>query len=360
MSRSHAPRRGVMNRFFAGSLVALVLLAGVARVHADQVRLRGGDVLVGQVVERNDKAIILKHRVLGLLTLPHEQIASITIDTASPSTPAEPTAPAAAIATPAPTPTPPDGAAAPSADAAAAQTTARTPAAPAAPELHFWQGWKGSVDLGVHGSDGNSETFSARGVLGARRMTTTLETKASLQYIYVTDNGIKSKSRGELDVRNDWLLTSSRWGFFAEGKGEYDEFQPWDLRTSLFLGPSYSFIRSETTSLRGRAGLGVTREFGSERNQVLPEALFGIELTHKLSERSKLYANSEILPNLADFPEHRIESNAGYELLVDPQTHMNIKFGITHRYNTDPGQRDDGTRSKANDLEYFVTLGWDF
>jgi hypothetical protein len=176
----------------------------------------------------------------------------------------------------------------------------------------------------------------------------------------VTDDGIKSKSRGEVNLRNDWLLNPSPWGFFALGKVEYDEFQPWDLRGSAFVGPSYTFIQSTRTTLRGRTGLGITREFGSERNEVSPEALFGLELNHKLSDRSRLFGSTEILPSLADFPEHRINSQAGYELLVDPQMRLNIKFGVASRYNSDPGERDNGVRFKSNDIEYFITAGWDF
>lgn len=339
------------------AVAGLAVMMPCRRAAGDEVHLKSGDVLKGKVQEQNDSTVVLVHPLLGRLSLPRTAIELVTFSppdqTASQGEAAASVPPAATASAPAVPPAP----ASPAAPAPATGTQAPITEPPPKP---FWEGWKGWVDAGINGSDGNSETFAARTTLGAKRVTTSLETSATLQYIYVTDNGVKSKSRGELNLRNDWLLNPSPWGFFALGKAEYDEFQPWDLRTSLFVGPSYTFIQSPRTTFRGRTGLGISREFGSERNEVSPEALFGLELNHKISDRSRLFGSVEILPSLADFPEHRINSQAGYELLVDPQTRLNIKFGVASRYNSDPGESSDGVRPKSNDIEYFITAGWEF
>lgn len=341
------------------AVAGLTVLMPCNRAAGDEVRLKSGDVLKGKIAEQTETTVVLVHPLLGRLSLPRTQIELVTLS--APDAQATEAAAALSVAAPVASPTPAATAPAP-APAPVPTPAADVPPLPpiADPPKPFWEGWKGSIDAGINGSDGNSETFSARTTLGAKRVTTSLETSATLQYIYVTDNGIKSKSRGELNLRNDWLLNPSPWGFFALGKLEYDEFQPWDLRGSMFVGPSYTFIQSPRTTLRGRTGLGLTREFGSDRNELSPEALFGLELNHKLSDRSRLFGSVEILPSLADFPEHRINSQAGYELLVDPQTRLNIKFGVASRYNSDPGEGDDGVRPKSNDIEYFITAGWEF
>jgi len=331
--------------------IAALTLAHTHAARADEIRLRAGDVLIGTIIERSADALTLQHSLLGVVRIPIAEIAPTIITSSSTAAP---------IPTPSTTPSTAPSQQADPITTTTTTTAAITPAAPSTDDRSFWSNWRGSVDLGVNGSEGNSENFAARGTLAAKRVTPTLETIALFRYIYVTDNGIKSKSRGDLNLRNDWLWTSSPWGFFAEGKLEYDEFQPWALRSSLFLGPSYTFWSTETTTLRGRAGLGVTREFGSQRNQFLPEALFGLDAAHRLSDRSRLFGSTEVLPNLADFPEHRTETRLGYELLVDPQTHLNVKFGVTSRYNSDPGETDDGRAIKSNDVEYFITVGWDF
>ncbi len=365
----------------AFSLAAFAASLSVHAAAADEVRLHTGDVLHGHIAEQDDAHIVLIHPLLGRLSLPRTQIESIVISSPDPAaTPPAATPPAAtppAATPPAANPAPAQSPATPAVPGAAPsvavpapspQTIPATPATadaqppaaiPPAPNKPFWEGWKGTIDVGINGADGNTETFSGRAALGAKRITEKLETAATFQYIYVTDNGAKSQSRGELNLRNDWLLHPSPWGFFALGKLEYDEFQPWTLRGSAFVGPSYTFIQSDKTTLRGRTGLGLTREFGNDRNELSPEALFGLELDHKLSSRSRVYASTEILPSLADFPEHRINSQAGYELLVDPETHLNLKFGVAHRYNSDPGE-DNGVRPKSNDIEYFITVGWTF
>src|SRR5262249_26288642 len=82
------------------------------------------------------------------------------------------------------------------------------------PEISFWNGWKRNVDLGLNGASGNSENLSVRGLVGAERKSETLETKANIQYVYATDDGDKSKSRGEANLFNNWLFSKdSRWGW---------------------------------------------------------------------------------------------------------------------------------------------------
>lgn len=227
---------------------------------------------------------------------------------------------------------------------------------PVAAGSDFFSGWKRSVDLGLNGSEGNSQNFSGRGALNTVRTAEDMVTKAGINYVYGTSDSKKNKSRGEAFIRNDWVITDSKWGFFAQGKLEYDEFQEWDFRASFVVGPSYQLIKNDTTSLKLRAGLGGSYAWGGTvKEEFRPEAMLGADFEHKLSERQKITAFVEYYPSLDEFPDYRLVAGAGWELLVDPESNMFLKAGILDRY-------DSNTKApnKKNDFEYFLTLSWVF
>jgi putative salt-induced outer membrane protein YdiY len=228
--------------------------------------------------------------------------------------------------------------------------------APTPAGTNFFEGWKRNVDLGLNGSEGNSQNFSGRGLLGATRTAEDMVTKAGISYVYGTSDSEKNKSRGEAFVRNDWVFTDSPWGVFAQGKLEYDEFQEWDWRASFVVGPSYQLIKNDRTSLKLRAGLGGSYAWGGTVDEEFrPEAMLGADFEHKLTERQKLTAFVEYYPSLDDPSEFRLVAGAGWELLVDPESNMFLKAGAVNRYDS-----ETKAPNKRNDFEYFLTLSWIF
>ncbi len=219
----------------------------------------------------------------------------------------------------------------------------------------FWAGWKGSVEAGVNGSSGNSESLDIRMGFSARRTTPEQETSTDGSYTWATDGGEKSKSRGEFNLRNDWQFTDSPWFIFATGKAEYDEFQDWRWRFSALGGPGYALIRDEQTTLKLRGGLGASKELGGSSDEIVPELDLGVDFEHRLSERQRIYITSDAYPRVEDFAEFRTLTKAGWEILVDPETHLLLRLGIEHRHESQPG-----AGFKKNDLDYFAVMGWQF
>jgi putative salt-induced outer membrane protein YdiY len=294
--------------------------------------LDNNDVIKGRVLSLAGDSALIEHPVLGQVNLPLARIKSAVVTET-----AEEAAHKAADAAKAVAPPPPP------------------PPIPEEARLSFWEGWKGTAELGINGSDGNSETLSARGGLSFKRATDEMETLAVLSYLYATNDGEKSKSRGEFFIRNDWLFKDSPWGFFAQGRLEFDEFQDWKWRASAFAGPSYTVVKNERTTFRVRGGAGVTREFGGSRNDIIPEALAGFDFAHKFDDRQSIFVNYEFLPNLKDTSDYRMNTKAGYEILVDPSSNMTFRLGLEDRYDSDPG-----SGRKKNDIEYFALLAWTF
>lgn len=277
------------------------------------VTLASGETLRCVVEEVREDVVVLMHPVLGKIEAPRAQITQLVVDKAAPPPP--------------PPPPPPT----------------------------FFEGWTGSIEGGVNGSEGNTETLSLRFGLSLERITDTMETRFGTNYSYTSDAGEKTKSRGELTLRNDWLFKNSPWGFFAQGKAEYDEFQDWLWRTSAFAGPSYTFIKDDDTLLRARAGLGASKEFGGERQEIMPEALIGLDFEKAFSKHQKFFVSTELLPDLDDGGEFRWNTKVGYEVMIDPKANLSLRMGIDNRYVSDPA--DD---SERNDVDYFALLAWSF
>lgn len=322
-----------------------VLAASGGALAGDEIRLSTGEVLSNvTMVKRENGRVTFKHDLLGEVTLPEASFALVPKDPAARETFLKKNGTVAPMAPAAEPPKP-----------AAPVEKPKDPPKPADPES-FWDGWKGSIDLGLNGSAGNSENMSFRGGVALERKTELMETKAGFSYVYATDDGRATKSRAEAFVRNDWLFKDSPWGLFAMGKIEFDDFQSWMYRASAYAGPSYTFIKNDTMLLRGRVGAGISREFlRNAENAIIPEGLIGGDFEYKLNDRAKMFANVDVLPSLKRFTDYRIDAKTGLEYMLDKESGMNLKIGANDRYKSNPGPG-----SKRNDVEYFLTIGWNF
>ena len=335
---NHPTLRRVAVGAIALACAAVAVLAPGARASGDAIpiRLSSGEVLHVSAVFLDEHTVRIVHPLLGEITLPRESVTFLDVPAAAAEEQPE----------------------APEADAPA------KPAAPAQaqpePEepksTSFFTGWTGSVEGGLTGSEGNTETLNFRFGVSAERLTDSMETRMNAFYTRGEENGEVTRDRAELFVRNDWIFKDSPWGFFAQGRLEYDKFQDWDARLALFAGPSYTFIRTERTLLRGRVGAGATINFGADDlDDVVPEGLVGLDFRHQLTERQSIFVNTEYLPSFEDFSEFRWNTDAGYEILVDPTVNLFLRLGANHRYNSKPGSGID-----KNDLDYFLTVGFRF
>ena len=138
-----------MTRFAQFVLLSLTLTFSAVLAHAAApaatVVLTNNDVLQGTVVQNDGEVLVLEHPILGVIQLPAASIAKLVVTPEGDPTPvvAEPeinveaTQPADAPA---------------EAEAAAEEAVAETEPAP----------WDLRLEIGLDGSDGNTERFSGR------------------------------------------------------------------------------------------------------------------------------------------------------------------------------------------------------
>jgi putative salt-induced outer membrane protein YdiY len=221
----------------------------------------------------------------------------------------------------------------------------------------FNKGWTGTIELGLNGAEGNSTNLNFRAGVSAERKGEIWDSKASLTYLRASEDSEVTSNRFVADLRNDFKFAKgSRWRVFTTGRYEYDDFQQWIHRITLGAGIGYAFIENERTTLIGRVGVGASKKIGGgAENKWTPELILGADLNHKISDRQKITASVDFLPSLDNFSDYRIIGKAAWELLVDPESKLNLKIGIEDDYDSSPGPN-----RKSNDFRYFAVLGWAF
>ena len=162
-------------------------------------------------------------------------------------------------------------------------------------------------------------------------------------YVKASADYVLTKHNAQFEIHHDWLLGESRWSPYAKSIFVYDEFRPYSCELTLNAGIGYRFIKAENTTLTGRFGSGASRKFHGSDNEWEPEAMFGVDFEHKISDRQKLRATVEYYPEWDDFGLYRIRSDVGWEMLLDERTNMSLKLGVIDRYDT----RDSGQNGRT-------------
>lgn len=316
--------------FAIGLLLSVSLMAAAG---ADEVRLVGGDTLIGVIVERTDEAVIFDHPLFGRMTIPREQVTSAVTDAEREAALSAPPAETGAVET---------TDAAPSAEA-------ELPAPKPAPT------WKSRFTLAASGSLGNTDTQSFTAGITSRRESETMNTLFDTAYYFGARDGDRNENKFTAGLRNDWLMPDSPWFIFAQGRYDYDQFQSWDHRVSGHAGLGYQWIDDENFKLAFRAGLGAIKEWGSDNDNLRPEGLLGTDLWWRISEKQTFEFGATAYPDLDDGGEFRTVTRAAWNALIDESLNLSLSAGLLHEYQS---QVDSG--KKRNDLKIFAGLSFDF
>jgi putative salt-induced outer membrane protein YdiY len=218
----------------------------------------------------------------------------------------------------------------------------------------FWDPWEGNVELGLSGTEGNSQTFNVRFGMTAKHKTPTFVQTLQVTSIQKSADGETTANTALVDGRLEWPMPESRWNYFIHGLWEYDEFKAFNYRVSADTGLGYEFIQTDVTMLMGRTGLSVSHEVGGLENAWNPELLFGGEFKHKFNPTHSVSAKVEYYPTIIDFTDFRLNSWASWEIALSAAWGLSLKLSIIDRYDSTP----EGAR--PNDLDYSTLLLWTF
>jgi hypothetical protein len=207
--------------------------------------------------------------------------------------------------------------------------------------------------LGLNGTEGNSHTFNIQ--FGAKLKREADFSKSTFEVNYIDQSNDVANTAKNLiaEGRIEFPMGASAWSLYAHLFGEYDEFKAFDFRLAGDAGLGYAFVESESTTLKGRLGGGVSKQFGGITEDIDPEIVFGGEWDRKFSDRHKMSLNVDYYPNVEDLMDSRINTKASWEVVVAPDWGLSLKLSVIDRYDRTPG-----LGARHNDLNYAFLLMW--
>ena len=319
-----------------------------------EIRLSSGERLKGVYGGCKGVAVLINHALLGLLVVPRSDVAAM----AEGELPAPPAVAAVdaekeAAAVDATIVDPADSAVS-AGDEPAEEVVAEdsidlepesedVPEEPASP-------WELDVEVGLNGTQGNSNDFDGRAGIDTKRTSERTEFTAGLHYNLDMNGRSTDEQTGDALLRNDWLFPGSPWRYFVSTNWDYTDQEEWEFRGRLETGPAYAFIDNDRTQLIGRTGFGVLREFGGDDDDFHPTWSIGHNTSHKLTDRWTLSWDANYIQKIDD-GEFLVVNEANADYKLSNSRDISLRFGAKDTYNSDPDGDDD-----ENDLSYWLSL----
>ncbi len=215
--------------------------------------------------------------------------------------------------------------------------------------------WKQRIEASFSLNEGNTESSDFRGMYRATRKREIDKLVFKAAYYRQTDNGETSEDRFMAEGNYDRDIPDTRWLWFVNGRYEWDKFESWDHRVGLSAGLGYRAIDRENMELILRAGGGFTREFGSDRDEFIPEGLFGYDFEWELNDRQGLESTFRYYPDLSELGEFRTVTTLGWKYALDVKKGLDLNAGLLHEYQSDVDPGID-----ESDLRLYAGVGFDF
>ena len=285
-----------------GLLFCLALFTTGSLLFADQVTLKNGDTVSGQIIKKDGNTLTVKSEFMGEVTIPWSAVTAVKSDNplyvklpAGPEVNGKVTTEDGKIAvqTPAAAPSAPIGQVATIRNAVEEAKYERL-------QHPSWLDlWAGYADVGFSLTRGNSHTDSLSTAFNANRITNNDKTSLFFNQIYATGtvNGISGPTANLVlgGISYDHNI-SPRWFWTVFNTDGYNAFQNLDFRFIGGGGLGYHAIKNDRTTLDLLVGADYTHEVFSNtiiapdgtplkvqfiRN--LGELNFGDDFTHKVT-----------------------------------------------------------------------------
>jgi putative salt-induced outer membrane protein len=341
---------------------------------ADQVTLKNGDKLSGNIIKYDGKNLVLKSELAGEITIPWENVTAVTSTQPLNVTLKDGQRIVGTVTTDGPkfqVSTKETGSVSAARDSV--QAIRSEPEQKAYDtEIDRYKNprlidlWTGTFDLGFTQTTGNTETETF--TLGANAVRATTRDKITVSYtqIYSTSNAsgpdltTANAKRGGIAYN---LNVAPKMFIFGLVDLENDQFQSLDLRFAPAGGVGYHAIKTPNTILDLSLGASMDKEFftatattpaGSPSlNQTYAEVLAGEEFTHKFSKTFSMHENVAFYPNVSSVGNYRLNFDISAAAAI--KKWMSFQISASDRYlsNPIPGR-------KTNDILFTTGLHFIF
>jgi putative salt-induced outer membrane protein len=334
-------------------IIAAFLLSQV--LLADQITLKNGDRISGNIIKYDGKNLVLKSELAGEVTIPWENVTGVTSTQPLNVTLKDGQRIVGTVTT--------DGTKFQVATKDTGSVTAaresvqgiRSDSEQKAydTEIDRYKNprlidlWAGTFDLGFTQTAGNTETETF--TLGANAVRATTRDKIIVNYtqIYSTSNAsgpnltTANAKRGGIQYN---LNLAPKMFVFGLVNLENDQFQSLDLRFNPAGGLGYHAIKTANTVLDLTLGASMDKEFFSATaavpagspslNQTYAEILLGEELTHKFSKTFSMHENLVFYPNVSSVGNYRVNFDISAAAAI--KKWMAFQISASDRYLSDP------------------------
>ena len=323
------------------SRIVCLALCVAAVLSADQVVLKNGDTLTGNVIKKDGDKLTFKSEFLGEVTMPWSAVKSLKSDQD--------------LTVGLPGGESVKGKLSTSGDTVEVSTASGPKSAPLAgltvirndAEQHAWerlqhpgilQLWSGNYDLGLAVARGNARTETLTNTFTAARVTTHDKIAVHFNQIYATAlvSGVDSATASA--VRGGWAynrdLTPRAFIAFTNDY-EHDRFQSLNLRSVFGGGAGWIAVKNDTTNLSFQAGGDYEREnFMNNPNRNSAEVNFGDDLLFKASGVTSITQSFRMFPNLSDTGQYRLNFDLSVVTAIKKWLGWHLSF--SDRFLSDP------------------------
>jgi putative salt-induced outer membrane protein YdiY len=340
------------NRVFPWGLLLLTF-----SVLADQVTLKNGDRVTGDILKKDAGTLTIKSTYMGTIAIPWDQVSDIKSD--KPLTIVLPTGPVQGTVSTAdgtlhvqgrPQPVPlADVVAVRNADEEAAYEKLQHPG--------WGELWAGTAAVGLAGSAGNARTLTFTTGMKAARVTNTDKTSIYFNSINASAfaNGVNSATAKAVrgGIAYDHNITS-RLFVSAFNDYEYDRFQDLDLRFVLGGGLGFHAVKTERSQLDLLFGADYNRStYSTPLTQNAAEFFGGNDYTLKLTGATSLVQSFRIFDDFQNTGMYRINFDVGATTKVSKWLNWNVALSDRYLHHPALGR-------KTNDFLYTTGLGITF
>lgn len=217
------------------------------------------------------------------------------------------------------------------------------------------QAWHGSLALGVSVAAGNKDSTQVNAGFKADRVRTADEWHLALDGGYGKADGDVATEilHGAAQYRR---TMDNRWFWTAVTDGLHDGVAGVEYRVTLGPGAGYYFLKSDATRLSAEVGPSYVWERIRSVNPNIPPppppddarvtrqdndylaVRVGERFDRKLSDKARLWQQTEWLPQVDDFVNYLLITEVGAEAALNSQ--LSLRVVGTHRYdNVTPDDR---------------------
>jgi putative salt-induced outer membrane protein YdiY len=282
----------------------------VAGLHADEIHLTNGDIISGEVVEKNEKAIVIKTDAMGLVSIKREFVREVT---------------------------------------------AHKDTEPARPQQEEPRLWAGGIWAGYNEARGNTgkSQLSTEAHLNRKTPNDDLIVKGGI--FYSSSNKEMDSQKWYSTIRHAFNPLKRKWHKFYELESDHDRFANVDYRLVPSAGIGYWFSNKADWKALIESAVGLEhtnyRDETADNNEaiLIHRGFFekGVPSGSKVSQDVTLY------PSLADWNAYRLHSETTFINPINDK--LSLRFSLIDDYNSNPPEE-----TRKNDIRFMSSLGYSF